>query len=167
MKRLANLPNISSDSNLTEIRKFYDEIESHVRCLDSLNAQSDSYRALLVPMIVQKLPPHLKLVVSRNLRSELWGLANFLNLINTEIKARANCGKYNFSQGNEFVCLNLRTTSTLASKASISISKKCVFYLGEHCSDKCDMITDNEARRIYLKNHKRCFNCLREGHLSN
>ena len=29
------------------------------------------------------------------------------------------------------------------------------------------MITDTEARKIYLKNHKRCFNSLREGHLSN
>ena len=58
MERLANLPNISSDSNLTEIRKFYSEIESHVRCLDSLNVKSDSYSALLVPMIMRKLPPH-------------------------------------------------------------------------------------------------------------
>ena len=29
------------------------------------------------------------------------------------------------------------------------------------------MMTNTEARKIYLKNHKRCFNCLREGHLSN
>ena len=45
MERLENLPNFSSDSNLTEIRKFYDEIESHVRCLDSLNVKSNSYSA--------------------------------------------------------------------------------------------------------------------------
>ena len=68
MEKLANLPNISSDSNLTEIRKFYDEIESHVRCLDSLNVKSDSYSALLVPMIIGKLPPQLKLPASRNIR---------------------------------------------------------------------------------------------------
>ena len=83
MEKLANVPIISSDSNLTEIRKFYDEIESHVRCLDNLNAKSDSYSALLVPMIMEKLPTQLKLAVSRNLRSELWGLAELLNLINT------------------------------------------------------------------------------------
>ena len=88
MKRLANLPNISSDSNLTKIKKYYDKIESHARCLDSRNVKSDSYSALLVPMTMGKLPPQLKLVVSRNLRSELWGLAKALNLINTKIKAR-------------------------------------------------------------------------------
>ena len=102
MERLENLPNISSDSNLTEIRKFYDEIESHVRCLDSFNVKSNSYSALLVPMIMGKLPPQLKLVVSCNLGSELWDLAELLNLKNTEIKARASCCEYNFSQGNEF-----------------------------------------------------------------
>ena len=100
IEKLANLSNISSDSSLTKNRKFYDQIVSHVRCLDSLNIKSDSYSALLVPIIMGKLPPRLKPAVSRNLRSELWGLAELPNLINTEIKARANCGEYNFSQGN-------------------------------------------------------------------
>ena len=61
----------SSGSNLTEIRKFDDEIESHIRCLDSLNVKSYSYSALLVLMIMGKLPPQLKLALSRNLKSEL------------------------------------------------------------------------------------------------
>ena len=139
VERLANLPNILSDSNLTEIRKCYVEIESHVGCLDSLNVKSDSYSALLVPMIMGKLPPQLKLAVSRNLRSKLWSLAALLNLINTEIKARANCGECNFSQGNEFDHLDLRTTSVLAFQASKSISNQCVFCLGQHWSDKCDV----------------------------
>ena len=139
MEKLANLPNISSDSNLTEIIKFYDEIESHVRCLDSLSVKSDSDSALLAPMIMGKLPPQLKLVLSRNLRSEMWGLVELLNLINTEIKARANCDEYSFRQGNEFDHLGLWTTSALASQASKSISNKCVFCLGQHWSDKCDV----------------------------
>ena len=128
MEKLANLPNILSDSNLTEIIKFYDEIESHVRCLDSLSVKSDSDSALLAPMIMGKLPPQLKLVLSRNLRSELWGLVELLNLINTEIKARANCDEYSFRQGNEFDHLDLCTTSPLASQASKSISNKCFFF---------------------------------------
>ena len=62
MERLVNLSHISFDLNLTEIRNFYDETESHVRCLDSLNVKSDSYSALLVPMIIGKLPPQLKVL---------------------------------------------------------------------------------------------------------
>ena len=146
MERLENLPNISSDSNLTEIRKFYDEIESHVRCLDSFNVKSNSYSALLVPMIMGKLPPQLKLVVSCNLRSELWDLAELLNLKNTEIKARASCCEYNFSQGNEFDHSDLRTNSALASQASKSISNKCVFCLGQNWSDKYDVKIEKENR---------------------
>ena len=57
LKSLATLPNISSDSNLTEIRKFYDEIELDVRCFDSLNVKLDSYSALFLPIIMGKLPP--------------------------------------------------------------------------------------------------------------
>ena len=68
MERLVNLHNISCDPNLTKIRKLYNEIDSRVRCLDSLNVKSDSYSALLA---MGKLPPHLKFFVSCNLRSEL------------------------------------------------------------------------------------------------
>ena len=65
MERLAKgLSDISSDSNPTEIRQFYDKIESHVRCLDKLNVKSESYSTLFVPMVMGKLPPQLKLVVS-------------------------------------------------------------------------------------------------------
>ena len=130
LERLANLPNILSDSNLTEIRKFYDETESHVKYLDKLNVKSESYSTLLVPMIMGKLPPQLKLVVSRNLRSELWGLTELLNLINTEIKTRANWGEYNFSQGNEFDCLDLRTTSALASQVKVFLTS--VFFIWDN-----------------------------------
>ena len=110
---------------------------------------------------------YYKLVVSRNQRSELWGIVELLNLINTEIKARGNCSEYNFSQGNEFDHLDLRTTSALVSQACKSIFNECVFCLRQHWSDKCDVITDTEARKMCLSNHQRCFNCLREGHLSN
>ena len=61
------------------------------------------------------------------------------SLINAEIKAGANCGEYNFSQGNEFDHLDLRSTFALASQARKSISNKCVFCLGLHWSDKRDV----------------------------
>ena len=89
-----------------------------------------------------------------------WGLSELMSLIKTEIKARANCGEYIFSQGNESDHLDLRSTSSLKSQTSKSISNKFVFCLGQHWSDKCDVITDTETRKSYLKNHKRCFNCL-------
>ena len=49
--------------------------------------------ALLFPMFTEELPSQLKFVASRNLGLELRGLAELLNLINTEIKTRANCGQ--------------------------------------------------------------------------
>ena len=65
------------------------------------------------------------------INTELWGLAELLNLINTEIKARVNCGEYNFCQGNKFDHLDLRSTSALASQARKSVCNKCDFHLGQ------------------------------------
>ena len=104
-----------------EIRKFYDEIE--------------------------KLRPKLKLVLSCNFKLELWGLVELLNLINTEIKGRADFGEYNFIQGNEFGHLDLQSASALASQTSKSNYNKCVFCLGQHWLDKCDVITNTENQK--------------------
>ena len=60
-------------------------------------------------------------------------------------------GEYNCSQGTEFDHLDLWSTSALASQASKSISGKCVFCFGQYWSDKCDVTTDTEARKIYLR----------------
>ena len=55
----------------------------------------------------------------------------------------------------------------MGSQASRSISNKFVFCLRQDSlPDICDVINDSEAWESYLKNHKRCFNCLREDHLS-
>ena len=117
------------------------EIESHVRCLDSLNGKSNSY-GTACSNDYDKVTTSIKACCKPSPKIVTVGLAELVNLMNTETKARANCGEYNFSQGNEFDHLDLRTTSALASQASESISKKCVFVsnkcvfcLGQHWSD--------------------------------
>ena len=46
-------------------------------------------------MFTGELPLQLKLALSRNIGSELWGFDELSNLINTEVKSRASCGEYN------------------------------------------------------------------------
>ena len=75
------------------MRKCYNETEAHIRCSDSLNVKPHILLCTAVPMITGKLPPQLKLIASRNLRSELWGLAELLSLINTEIKEQSMANK--------------------------------------------------------------------------
>ena len=81
MEKLANLRLVSSDANITGLRKLFDEKESNVRRLEKLGIEANSYGSLLVPIIMNRLPHQLKLDASRNLSSDLWDLTELLKII--------------------------------------------------------------------------------------
>ena len=60
-----NMEVIASDRHLRDLRQLYDNTESHVRSLNSLGIEAASYGALLSPVLLAKLPPELRLIVSR------------------------------------------------------------------------------------------------------
>ena len=71
MDTLMNMDAVSSDRHLRDLRRLYDKPESHVRSLKSLGIEATSYGALLSPVLLAKLPPELRLIVSRKV-SEIW-----------------------------------------------------------------------------------------------
>ena len=170
MNELLKLKRITSDRDVRSIRKFYDDIESHVRSMDGLGVNINDYGALLAPVIIERLPHQLKLVIGRNIKDEVWDLTKILTVINDELVARENCimstdekgGKNNLSENG--MIENPFSGSALTSQQKTK--NKCVFCKGSHWSDKCEVITDPCARKDFLKSAKRCFLCLKEGHLS-
>ena len=65
MDILMNMDAVLSDRHLKDLRRLYDNTESHVRSLKSLGVEAASYGALLSPAVLAKLPPELRLIVSR------------------------------------------------------------------------------------------------------
>ena len=64
METLLNTKAMTSDSNLKELRHLYDTIESHIQNLKSLGVEAASYGAMLSSLLLLKLPPDLRLIVS-------------------------------------------------------------------------------------------------------
>ena len=56
MNELLKSKKITSDKDLTGLRKFFDNIESHLRSLQSLGIESKNYGSLLAPIILDRLP---------------------------------------------------------------------------------------------------------------
>ena len=85
-----------------------------------------------------------------------------------EITARENC-EYNsdrIGKNDNFMSEDcLGSASALCSQSEKRV-ETCVFCKGDHWSDRCSVITDMEVRKILLRNHKRCFICLNQGHIS-
>ena len=72
---LMNIESVISSRDLQGLRKLHDSVESHVRSLTAIGVNPASYGSLLVPVLLNKLPPELQLIASRKVAEEDWNLA--------------------------------------------------------------------------------------------
>ena len=177
MNTLVKLPFVNNE-NVKALRKFYDDVESHVRSLSTLGIKMENYGASISTLILEKLPPEAKLVITGNIKENTWDLAKVLGRINLELRARKTCtvpkkteeGKNSAHFDSELLCTgsSLHSGSHRSRFQSGNPSKciKCIFCRGNYWSDKRSVISDVEARKDFLKNEKRCFLCLKPDHLS-
>ena len=75
MNELLNIKKVERDRYLQRLRRLYDDIESHVRSLRSLDVDDDNYGSLLTPIIMERLPHQFKLTISRQVGEDPWDLA--------------------------------------------------------------------------------------------
>ena len=91
MKELLNMKKVERGKDLQGLRRLYDDIESHVRSLRSIDVDDDHYGSLLIPITMKRLPHQLKLTISRQVGDDTWDLTQLLCLIRDELKPRGNC----------------------------------------------------------------------------
>ena len=78
MNELLNMKKVERDRNLQGLRRLYDDIESHVRSLRSLDVDDDNYGSLLTPIITERLPHQFKLTISRQVRDDTQDLTQLI-----------------------------------------------------------------------------------------
>ena len=89
MGNLLNLSNVPSINDLQELRLLCDRVETEIRSLDSLGLPARNYGPLLVPVLMEKIPSELKLMISRKCSNkELWNVKNILVVYKEELEAR-------------------------------------------------------------------------------
>ena len=88
MNRLMNTDPISSDCHLKDLHQVYDHTESHVGHLNSLGIEDASYGAILSPVLVAKLPPDLRLIVSRKVSGSNLDIDALLSTFEQEMTTR-------------------------------------------------------------------------------
>jgi hypothetical protein len=148
MDNLLNMTTIPSDHNLKELRQLYDHTEAHVRSLKSLGVEAASYGALLSPVLLSKLQPDLRLIVSRKVSDTSLDMDALLSTFEEELTARERANPQ----------LSLRSqekSSTLYSGAHDSKSDKsdtqCCYCQQSHTSSSCTSVTTPAAHKQILK----------------
>ena len=74
MEALLNVSAISTHHNVKGLRRLHDSVEAHVRGLHVLGMPPDSYGGLLTSVLISKLPPEIRLIVSQAIMGESWDL---------------------------------------------------------------------------------------------
>ena len=119
MEALLNIEVVTSHCNMKALRHLHDVVEAQIRGLRALGVPAASYGSLLAPVILSKLPPELRLIVSREVREDRWQLDELMQVIDVEIRAREranNSGKpNNGSYPIRGSTRNIPTTATLLS----------------------------------------------------
>ena len=159
MHALMNLPNPRND--IKGLREFHDAIENHVRGLLALGWETESYGALLVPMVLGKLPVETRQNLAREHGNLEWTINELRQSITKEIRV-LEAGVCVPSLVEDHHHFPIATASFHASATSQPELKKqkCVFCKGAHSSIQCNIITDQPKRMDLVKQEKLCYNCL-------
>jgi len=72
MNTLLQLP--SPPATVQGLRRVYDQLETNIRCLESLGELQENYGTLLVPVILQRLPPDIRRNLARDHGTGRWKL---------------------------------------------------------------------------------------------
>ena len=74
--------------HLAGLRHLFDVVESNVKGLRALGIPSDTYGGLLSSILMSKLPPELRIIISRELPEANWDLDSMMKIIEREVEAR-------------------------------------------------------------------------------
>ena len=132
----------------------------------------------LIPLLMEKLPTILRLIISRCIDKQEWDLDVILRAFDSEIEARERCEligknssepamtplKSNFGRFVKGRSAPSTASALVTQSAEKSVS--CACCRQKHPSARCTTITDTRARRNLLKQQGRCFICLRRSHLA-
>ena len=170
VEEIYKLKPCTNGDKASNLRYVYDKILAHVRGIKSLGVELEYSGCMLVPIIMAKLPFDVRVHLARVTAREIWSLGELLETLRTEVEARedGDAGKVNEARPTTTNVINpARNTATaLFSKAEVvNTTNSCVYCTGDHYSASCEAVTDVNKRKDFLRNHGRCFVCLRKGHI--
>ena len=151
----------------------YDKIRVHVRRLEALGVSPEQYGSLLIPILMSKLPNSLRLEVAQKSTNEVWKIDELLETIRKEIEAREASDQVILHDSRSPATIERNkhqhpTAQALLSNQNQGDSTKirCAYCNEQHYSASCEKITRLQDRKDILRRDKRCFVCLRIGHVS-
>ena len=141
MNKLLNLDPVSRLSDVKGLRNLFDLTESQVRSLQALGLEAKNYGPLFIPVLLQKLPAELKLMISRQFGKEAWEVELILKAFKKELEAQEKvCGDHESTNKNRYSGSSLHTTARYRSN-----NFSCLFCSKNHKPQYRTVVTNSDA----------------------
>ena len=88
METLAKINKVNKMENIETLPERYNDIENGIRNLESLKIESSTYGYLLIPLLKEKIPDELNMIISRKLSGKVWRLELMLNILTKSYRRR-------------------------------------------------------------------------------
>ena len=155
---LSSLPN-----TLSGLQQFHDTVERHIRSLSTLGKSTDSYADILVPIILNKLPPATIKNMAREHDSNDW--SDLQQAIKKEVRVfEAEIMTGNSPSGIHptaaFHTGLVKTVNRSTGRPKASSQRSCAFCKGPHSPMDCQKVSTSQARKEFVTKNSLCFNCL-------
>ena len=164
MESLLKIDKIRSFNNIKGLRMLYTHVENCIRNLKALKLDTARYGSLLIPILKDRLPDEINMIISRQFCGQVWSLNKLMEYFSNELKAQENCNldkvTSDFSRKREPYTTSGLFTYTRNKKGS------CLYCSGDRFSSRCHKETNCQARKAILRRHGRCFICLDNGHIA-
>ena len=175
---LESLPAVSNSYDLQKLKRFYDELECHVKALAAIGVQSVEYATTMVPKIISKLPMEIRIKLTEGQEeNEDLPVNELLEGLRRAIKVMEKCGvqmKTPLEHSRQFERKQQKASPPFPSKPMMSSGAtltsterkdKCEFCLGRHQATACTKYKSVKDREMVLRKYNRCYGCLKRGHM--
>ena len=92
---LLNVNKVRNFDDTIALRKLYNDVETCVRNLKTLNVEAVTYGYLFIPIIDARLPDALVMIIARNFGENIWTLDLVLKYFHEELIAKEACFSHN------------------------------------------------------------------------
>ena len=169
INQLLQLPAVFKERDTTGMRKLYDSCEAHNRALKALGVKEETYSAIVVPCVMEKLPEHFRLTITRDNNFLEWSMEEMLKAFEKELELREAHNGVGTNTERDIYERDGRSKrfgkhSSAAALLANGDTKVCAFCLKNHPHEDCTGVTDPKTRKNVARKYGRCFICLSKGH---
>ena len=131
--------------------------------------EQESYGTMLTSVLLTKLPPEVRLIVTRKAPGDDLDLASLQTALEEELIAREHSRDPTRNNRHHQDKPRPRPTATALfseTQEPAGGPASCCYCQQSHTSSECHIVKDLDARWQILMTNGRCFNCLAKGHVS-